>query len=1303
MRTHARLLILALGVVGSCPAQSPTATVYVTGKLDGYVSSRNAKDFNPWFDHYRWSSRDHKSTYFGDSAVLVGVGDNLALDYWSRFDEGGAPIPRVQNLYTTGKPAPDDDCGPATGQTGPPTAYLFPCTPAAHYLTQIAYTGLVPGIRDFYFGAPLLYHLGNTLDRDKAGGSILPMLGANLVLCDQKVNPAPQSPPPQAQILLPTQASLPSSILLGSASGSSGKGKSGGTSAGGQSGGPPSGGGGGGGPQSPSASTPTAFGCNAGGPSGDQVGSTGAAAIVYPSANSIYPWTTRLVLAIPEQFEPITYVTLQTGAGPADCNNSFSVAVVPLYGGPVAATSTKCPIPTTDACPRPSPRVMPPDTRGLRLYLVDLCGLVDGKVVLGDGTVRSADDVGTSTRPVLAPGSKLQLKVDLNPKTAKHTNNDTETKNARKTTLSQIIPLAVQRPFFDHAWRCWPVECNAGPGKPEYVVFGVADPTMQSEISKVNLEADLYDKENKAASPHHSFTVDFNDASSALSQATQAFEAKNPAAMRSKTLTYVVLAQMTPDVATAFSKALTYRQYTYGRPEHLWDLIVSAADIYSHTPRGKQCFESASPDRIPVITPRPLLLPDHDHLGPSGDYRLLHLTNPIETLTLEKSAGAWSSTVNYAISDVVTNNGSTYRAITNNINFEPDINPNTWAVLAAAGLVGSTTITVALGPGDNEPPVKCKLDDATDLHIDLRVRDRIMNILKIPESKESSDLLHKQPPDPLHMCEAATDFECLALASMAKKLDTDIALLQRRDLYTGCVLADEAPIDDHQNGGQDPQTLKDNQIIERRLPETGFLTRVSVSGATLKSLMQQNDSIVSQSPFSTSPTAVDQDRVLVTFGITKGRPMSNNPITYPKSAKPPIGDVDPATTYYINGLPLDATKIYSIATTDRLATAEPNFSQLSQNDLESPETFPIADRFTYRVAELVRDQLHPAKLERESRNVITSASVTQPTRPVIGWITGNPPPSQSEWGKLGNGLAKAFEWPVHDAASRNPISRSLLPQGEYARQQRGYFGATLQQLSASYSFSHPNLADTVVGASFGGVTNPNVNSAHSDSAAAASNFRFIWNADRFLGLGVDEVVAYSRNRAGSTTQSPPGLLNTGEPLPFSTSTLSANSLIVSPFLQLQHFRSQPDWVPLTVRGLFNSDLARNEQFVKSTVKAGTAAEPVYFILDPLRQQSYGVALGSRFELSSLSYLEGGYLSQHTANVLSGISITGPSNSTVLPLTLLGANESVASILASTSTCSPTQPAPCLMNPGIGDQLNLQSREIGKTAYMRSGC
>jgi len=64
--------------------------------------------------------------------------------------------------------------------------------------------------------------------------------------------------------------------------------------------------------------------------------------------------------------------------------------------------------------------------------------------------------------------------------------------------------------------------------------------------------------------------------------------------------------------------------------------------------------------------------------------------------------GAWAQTVNYAVNDAVTYNGSTYLALAAGRNLEPDNSPQAWVVIAQAGGAGPTgaaggAATVAIG------------------------------------------------------------------------------------------------------------------------------------------------------------------------------------------------------------------------------------------------------------------------------------------------------------------------------------------------------------------------------------------------------------------------------------------------------------------------------------------------------------------------------------------------------------------------------------------------------------------------------
>jgi hypothetical protein len=59
--------------------------------------------------------------------------------------------------------------------------------------------------------------------------------------------------------------------------------------------------------------------------------------------------------------------------------------------------------------------------------------------------------------------------------------------------------------------------------------------------------------------------------------------------------------------------------------------------------------------------------------------------------------GAWSTGINYNVNDAVTYGGSTYLAQSSGANFEPDIYPSSWTVIAQAGVTGAAGATGVAG------------------------------------------------------------------------------------------------------------------------------------------------------------------------------------------------------------------------------------------------------------------------------------------------------------------------------------------------------------------------------------------------------------------------------------------------------------------------------------------------------------------------------------------------------------------------------------------------------------------------------
>jgi hypothetical protein len=285
---------------------------------------------------------------------------------------------------------------------------------------------------------------------------------------------------------------------------------------------------------------------------------------------------------------------------------------------------------------------------------------------------------------------------------------------------------------------------------------------------------------------------------------------------------------------------------------------------------------------------------------------------------------------------------------------------------------------------------------------------------------------------------------------------------------------------------------------------------------------------------------------------------------------------------------------------------------MSQQDLLKPEVFFTSNHSALPIPDLVTAQL---------------AGNTKPITPwpqnsVVGASTTTVPPSRNKSALLANikddlTIVPEEGWsilrtPFHP--SRWTAISSVLPSAEVAMANRRSFAVTLQQMSAAYSFTHPNLSDQSIGNAFAGVTNANANSPHSDAASAADNLRLVENYNRYFSYGLDQLIAFSRTRSGSITKSSSGLLNTdGSSLPLSTSTLSANSFVASPFAQLQPFRDQPH-IAAIVRELTNTDVATNLQYIKSG--SSYKGQPLYFVLDPSRQFGYGFSAGARLEASN---------------------------------------------------------------------------------------
>ncbi len=410
---------------------------------------------------------------------------------------------------------------------------------------------------------------------------------------------------------------------------------------------------------------------------------------------------------------------------------------------------------------------------------------------------------------------------------------------------------------------------------------------------------------------------------------------------------------------------------------------------------------------------------------------------------------------------------------------------------------------------------------------------------------------------------------------MRSELDADIAFLQQNDFYGDC----------NYEGPPGPNLPWDlSEMVGRVLWNSGYLTRVSVSGATLRTILQNSDKIKQQENSSTSePIVRKQD--LVYLGVSKANGL-----------------------YFVDGEAVDDNKIYSVATSDQLAFESSIYPQFGQLDLVAPSVFFGWDKHTYSIGQLTAARLTSEKeAEALDRNKV---------------VAQGPPESEPLKPPLG--------------PKSTPLDKAST--AELAVQNRHFLTLTLQQASIGYTNSKPSQTDANINSNLAGVTNPNVAAPHSDSLSYSDSFRLIDQWTPHWNFGLDQLISFARSRQGSltaTTQMTPS----GQVVPSETINLSANSLIASPFIEFQWHRYQGNHWKLVARPItFSTQLSRTLQFLTTGTKG------LVYELDLRRQENWQPSVGARYEENTLTFFEAGYLNQTARNVLAGLDIDGVAHS-----------------------------------------------------------
>ncbi|MGA3047443.1 MAG: hypothetical protein ABSD67_12505 [Terracidiphilus sp.] len=471
------------------------------------------------------------------------------------------------------------------------------------------------------------------------------------------------------------------------------------------------------------------------------------------------------------------------------------------------------------------------------------------------------------------------------------------------------------------------------------------------------------------------------------------------------------------------------------------------------------------------------------------------------------------------------------------------------------------------------------------------------------------------------------NWECHLLSSM--RLDTS-ALPRIVQNGTDVAVLEEKDFDFVRGLSSIPPQDSDFPAAAKILWKAGRLARVSLLGSTLRTLLKQNDNLQKKT-YQTERETIESQQLKID-GIYKDR--SGN--------------------YFINGMPLMASQIYSVATSDQLANSTSDYPQLAQKDLDNPDLYPIQVHPTQNSVQIRSHTCNIAYIGAQAlkSNPVSCSNSQSHLLTVAELETHYDQPITAAVQPQSSGPAFTY--------SNRAYNKAADSSTENDAQGRPYFRATMQQLAFSYALNRPNQTSAGIGTNLSGVTNPNVASPYSRNWSLLQGGRLEWYEPRlntqvlgfpwFEDIGVDTQVNLAQSIQGSLTPQKAQLTTTQQPIPANSTSITGNTLGFSPFLEFQ-FRTHPDWKPFVTRFLYSHNLwALPNYLTGCSATSPTCIVPssssglgsFEFFLSQAQSNFYGASAGARYERNDFQYIEFGYIDQKQTNVLSALTfVPGP--------------------------------------------------------------
>lgn len=333
------------------------------------------------------------------------------------------------------------------------------------------------------------------------------------------------------------------------------------------------------------------------------------------------------------------------------------------------------------------------------------------------------------------------------------------------------------------------------------------------------------------------------------------------------------------------------------------------------------------------------------------------------------------------------------------------------------------------------------------------------------------------------------------LQRMQEKNKTDMAILQRRDIFLG-----KLPAGYDKYSACNPLIEDDRTRCELRMA----LDRVLWKGDYSEVAMLPGKDVASLMATASTQNSMEQTlqqtdisgQWLVTFGIvtspalvlSRSQPNSDEFfVTHDNACNDAQERAHPSAggtvLYCVNGVPLLADHAYSIATTDFL-------DQTFVLPKQSPDYYSHQNVF---LTKTIADAILP------SRGAARQGDTAQAA-------TNHPP----------RGLAKIAEFMFHPERGAPQDDTDKI---EINHQQRGLFQIDIAKIVAGYSFRAAPKGDAFIASAFQGVADTRATSPSQSEFDIEGKERGLWRT-KYLNYGIQSDAGYDRSVLGNLTGSP---------------------------------------------------------------------------------------------------------------------------------------------------------------------------------------